>query len=62
MVSDLFPQDLVALQHARNRAYHELASGPVDATAVRRRLLWLSARLFWHPLFDPAAGDLPPPE
>lgn len=59
MVSVRFPQDLVELQCARHRAYEELAGGPADPTAVRRRLLWLSARLFWHPLFDASAGGSP---
>lgn len=59
MVSARFPQDLIELQRSRNRAYEELAGRPVDVSAARRRLLWLSARLFWHPLFDASTGGSP---
>ncbi|MFG3255300.1 hypothetical protein [Streptomyces sp. NPDC048172] len=59
MMSEHFPQDLIELQRARNRVYAELAQRPRDATAVRRRLLWLEARVFWHPRFDAAAGGDP---
>ncbi|MER7694256.1 hypothetical protein [Streptomyces sp. NPDC097610] len=45
-----FPDDLVQAQHAWNTAYEALAvPRPRDTTALRRRLLLLSVRLWWHP-------------
>ncbi|MEU2281713.1 hypothetical protein ABZ614_07085 [Streptomyces sp. NPDC013178] len=45
-----FPEDLVQTQHACNAADRALAEPrSCDATALRRRLLRLSARLWWHP-------------
>ncbi|MFD8212535.1 hypothetical protein ACFV2U_02055 [Streptomyces sp. NPDC059697] len=50
MDSTDFPDDLVQMQHAWNAAYEALAAPrPGDITALRRRLLRLSVRLWWHP-------------
>ncbi|MFD4171182.1 hypothetical protein [Streptomyces sp. 604F] len=45
-----FPDDLVQTQAAWNTTYDALAAPrPRDTTALRRRLLLLSAQLWWHP-------------
>ncbi|MET9513154.1 hypothetical protein ABZX62_32720 [Streptomyces flavidovirens] len=45
-----FPDDLVQTQHAWNATYAALAVPRLrDTTALRRRLLLLSGRLWWHP-------------
>ncbi|MFI1294334.1 hypothetical protein ACH4VM_39200 [Streptomyces sp. NPDC020792] len=45
-----FPDDLVQVQYAWNATYDALAaSRSRDTTALRRRLLRLSVRLWWHP-------------
>ncbi len=45
-----FPDDLVQTQVDWNATYQALAAPrPRDTTALRRRLLLLSARLWWHP-------------
>ncbi|MFF2191334.1 hypothetical protein [Streptomyces sp. NPDC058157] len=46
-----FPEDLIALQRAWQQTYTELAQTPVGAstTALRRRLIALSAHLCTHP-------------
>lgn len=48
-----FPDDLVRTQAAWNAAYDALAAPtpppPRDTTALHRRLLRLSVRLWWHP-------------
>ncbi|TFI28936.1 hypothetical protein [Streptomyces sp. 4R-3d] len=45
-----FPDDLVRIQHAWTATYQALVvCRPADNTMLRRRLLRLSARLFWHP-------------
>ncbi|PZG96163.1 hypothetical protein C1I97_26435 [Streptomyces sp. NTH33] len=50
-----FPDDLVQTQAAWNATYDALAAPrPSDTTALRRRLLRLSARLWWHPYWDTA--------
>jgi len=51
MDSTDFPDDLVQTQHAWNATYETLAAPrpPRDVTALRRRLLRLSVRLWWHP-------------
>lgn len=50
MDSTDFPKDLVQMQYAWNAAYEALAAPmPRDTTALRRRLLLLSVRLWWHP-------------
>ncbi|WP_329453973.1 hypothetical protein [Streptomyces sp. NBC_01497] len=47
---DNFPDDLVQTQYAFNATYEALAAPlPIDPTGLRRRLLLLSARLWWHP-------------
>ncbi|MFI6079677.1 hypothetical protein ACIBBB_01525 [Streptomyces sp. NPDC051217] len=46
----LFPDGLVRTQRAWTAAYQDLAaSSPGDNTVLRRRLLRLSVRLWWHP-------------
>ncbi|MFJ8026049.1 hypothetical protein [Streptomyces sp. NPDC096311] len=53
MESAPFPHDLVQLQRAWNRTYDALAAPrPVANTVLRRRLLMLSARLWWHPFWS----------
>lgn len=50
-----FPDDLVQTQAAWNSTYKALAAPrPRDTTALRRRLLLLSARLWWHPYWETA--------
>ncbi|MFE3249832.1 hypothetical protein [Streptomyces sp. NPDC059209] len=45
-----FPDDLVRTQRAWTTTYQTLAAThPADNTALRRELLRLSVRLFWHP-------------
>ncbi|WP_332880917.1 hypothetical protein [Streptomyces sp. NBC_00564] len=52
MESAPFPHDLVQLQAAWNHTYDALAAPcPTANTAHRRRLLMLSARLWWHPFW-----------
>lgn len=54
-----FPDDLVQIQAAFNATYLALAApGPRDTTALRRRLLRLSVRLWWHPYWQ-AAPSVP---
>lgn len=57
-----FPDDLVRTQAAWNATYRALAvPRPRDTTALRRRLLRLSVRLWWHPRWTTtdAAGLVP---
>ncbi|MFC7896789.1 hypothetical protein [Streptomyces sp. NPDC057381] len=50
-----FPNDLVQTQAAWNATYDALAAPrPRDITALRRRLLLLSVRLWWHPYWETA--------
>ncbi|POX40386.1 hypothetical protein [Streptomyces sp. Ru72] len=50
-----FPDDLVQTQHAWNATYAALAGfHRGDTTALRRRLLRLSVRLWWHPYWNTA--------
>ncbi|MFJ3213494.1 hypothetical protein [Streptomyces flaveolus] len=50
-----FPDDLVQTQAAWNATYDALAAPrPRDTTALRRRLLLLSVRLWWHPYWKTA--------
>jgi len=53
------PQDLLQAQKAWHRAYTELAAAPQGAhtTELRRRLLRLSVRIFWHPYWSSAEGS-----
>lgn len=60
MVSARFPSDLIELQRAHHSTYEALADRPEDAAALRRRLLRLSTRLFWHPYFDSPEGAARP--
>ncbi|MEU4084357.1 hypothetical protein [Streptomyces aureus] len=54
-----FPDDLVQLEVAWCRTYDALAvSRPVANTRLRRRLLVLSARLWWHPFWS-GPGRMP---
>ncbi|MFE7931262.1 hypothetical protein ACFU6S_21480 [Streptomyces sp. NPDC057456] len=51
-----FPQDLMQTQRAWN-AYRALAAPrPCNVTALRRRLLRLSVRLWWHPYWTQGQG------
>ncbi|MCX4993286.1 MULTISPECIES: hypothetical protein [unclassified Streptomyces] len=59
MESATFPHDLVQLQAAWCRTYDALAAPrPTANTALRRRLLVLSARLWWHPFWS-GPGRMP---
>ncbi|MFF3974924.1 hypothetical protein ACFYZ6_34420 [Streptomyces rubiginosohelvolus] len=50
-----FPDDLVQTWKAWNATYDALtAPRPHDTTALRRRLLNLSVRLWWHPYWQTA--------
>ncbi|MCA1221929.1 hypothetical protein [Streptomyces sp. 8L] len=50
-----FPDDLVQTQAAWNATYDALAAPrPRDTTVLRRRLLRLSVRLWWHPYWQTA--------
>jgi hypothetical protein len=52
-----FPDDLVQTQAAWNATYQALAAPrPRGTTALRRRLLRLSVRLWWHPYWDTASS------
>ncbi|MGW3668671.1 hypothetical protein [Streptomyces sp. NPDC005141] len=59
MESATFPHDLVQLQAAWDRTYDALAEPrPVANTVLRRRLLVLSVRLWWHPFWS-GPGTMP---
>ncbi|OPG10968.1 hypothetical protein B1R27_00180 [Streptomyces sp. GKU 895] len=48
-----FPDDLVQTQAAWNATYQALAApSPRNTTTLRRRLLLLSVRLWWHPYWE----------
>ncbi|GGX70241.1 hypothetical protein [Streptomyces fructofermentans] len=51
-----FPHDLIELQAAWNRTYAALAEPRLSPAAgsaeLRRRLVVLSARLWWHPFWS----------
>jgi hypothetical protein len=54
-----FPDDLVQTQTAWNATYEALAAPrPRDTTALRRRLLLLSVRLWWHPYWETVPSAL----
>jgi hypothetical protein len=60
-----FPHDLLNAERERSAVYRELApAGPRRTTALRRRLLRLSVRVWFHPYWDtrppavPAAREL----
>ncbi|MFE6031473.1 hypothetical protein [Streptomyces niveus] len=53
------PDDLVAAQRAWDRAYRALAEPTRrgGTTVLRRRLIRLSAQIWWHPYWStPASG------
>jgi hypothetical protein len=55
MDSTAFPDDLVQTQHAFNATCEALAAPrPRDTTTLRRRLVLLSVRLWWHPYWETA--------
>ncbi|MGW7517805.1 hypothetical protein ACWGJ2_19675 [Streptomyces sp. NPDC054796] len=48
-----FPHDLVTAQREWHRTYAALAApSPADPAALRRRLLHLSTRIWWHPAWN----------
>ncbi|MEU9064035.1 hypothetical protein AB0D13_35605 [Streptomyces sp. NPDC048430] len=48
-----FPADLVQAQRDLNATYDALAAPRQRGnTALRRRMLLLSARIWWHPFWD----------
>lgn len=48
-----FPEDLVASQRAWDRAYRALAEpARRSGTTVLRRLIRLSAQIWWHPYWS----------
>ncbi|MEU6602936.1 hypothetical protein [Streptomyces flaveolus] len=48
-----FPDDLVQTQATWNATYAALAAPrPCDTAALRRRLLLLFVRLWWHPYWE----------
>ncbi|MGE7390856.1 hypothetical protein ACQKM2_35815 [Streptomyces sp. NPDC004126] len=53
-----FPEDLITLQQAWQQTYAALVQAPAGAgtTALRRRLITLSARLCTHPYWSRPAG------
>ncbi|MFI5831426.1 hypothetical protein ACIA6C_29930 [Streptomyces sp. NPDC051578] len=53
-----FPDDLLALQRAWLRTYTDLAEAPPASglTALRRRLIALSGRLYTHSYWTAPAG------
>jgi hypothetical protein len=60
MDSTPFPYDLVQAQHDWNTTYRALTtSGNRPTTALRRRLLDLSARIWWHPFWATVPGNVP---
>ncbi|MFF0290740.1 hypothetical protein [Streptomyces sp. NPDC005262] len=55
-----FPPDLVQAQRDWIRTYEALAHpGLLHNTALRRRLLELSAQIWWHPFFAISEGRAP---
>ncbi|WP_326600940.1 hypothetical protein OG930_45025 [Streptomyces sp. NBC_01799] len=55
-----FPQNLVQAQRDWIRTYEALAQPhPHRNTVLRRRLLELSAQIWWHPFFTTGAGRAP---
>lgn len=52
-----FPYDLLQAERERHAAYLALSTfSPVENTALRRRLLQLSARVWWHPFWGTRNG------
>ncbi|AEM83065.1 hypothetical protein [Streptomyces violaceusniger] len=58
MCCPAFPEDLVAAQCAWYRTYRALADPAQSGrtTALRRRLLALSAQVWWHPYWRKAGA------
>ncbi|MGX1887377.1 hypothetical protein [Streptomyces sp. NPDC055287] len=57
MAHSTHPDDLAQAQYDWGGTYITLAAAhPRGSTALRRRLLHLSNRLFWHPLWSTPAG------
>ncbi|WP_371794732.1 hypothetical protein [Streptomyces sp. NBC_01718] len=55
-----FPQDLVQAQRDWIRTYEALAHPGLSCnTELRRRLLELSAQIWWHPFFTAGGGRVP---
>ncbi|MFF1847134.1 hypothetical protein ACFVW9_36340 [Streptomyces sp. NPDC058217] len=55
-----FPHDLVQAQHDWNTTYRALTtSGNRRSTVLRRRLLELSGRIWWHPFWATVPGSAP---
>ncbi|MFD7233672.1 hypothetical protein [Streptomyces sp. NPDC059881] len=60
MAQSLFPDDLVQAQAEWFRTYAALgAPGSQDTAVLRRRLLRLSVRVFWHPFWSTGPGRSP---
>ncbi|MER5182648.1 hypothetical protein ABT009_30580 [Streptomyces sp. NPDC002896] len=60
MDAPVFPHDLVQAQRDWNATYAALAApGAVRNTAPRRRLLRLSARIWWHPFWGNRTFGVP---
>ncbi|WP_354391668.1 hypothetical protein [Streptomyces atratus] len=60
MDSTAFPRDLVQAQHDWNTTYRALTtSGNRHTTVLRRRLLELSGRIWWHPFWTTVPGSAP---
>ena len=59
MDSTAFPHDLVQAQHDWNTTYRALTTGNRHTTALRRRLLDLSGRIWWHPFWVTVPGNAP---
>ncbi|MDX3772228.1 MULTISPECIES: hypothetical protein [unclassified Streptomyces] len=58
MDSTAFPHDLVQAQYDWNTTYRALTtSGSRHTTALRRRLLDLSGRIWWHPFWTTVPGN-----
>ncbi|MGW2277845.1 hypothetical protein [Streptomyces sp. NPDC001770] len=56
---DHLPDDLVRTEHERHAAYRALAScRPTQNTALRRRLLRLTAQVWWHPFWETKTGRM----
>ncbi|OEJ21888.1 hypothetical protein AR457_38750 [Streptomyces agglomeratus] len=57
MAHSTLPDDLAQAQYDWGRTCTALAAAhPRGTTALRRRLLHLSSRLFWHPFWSIPAG------
>ncbi|MFE1384229.1 hypothetical protein ACFW6S_35325 [Streptomyces sp. NPDC058740] len=61
MARTTFPPDLLDAQTSWITVYETLAGPcPADTSALRRRLIRLSANVYWHPYWErPTAGGRP---